>query len=284
MATGHIFPRRRYDQVSFIFMLIGIPFGIGFEVIVVLPVYHSSMTSPIVGLHVALTLFITANVAANMYWVITTDASGRSLGLPSVLKSGWKYCHECQLNSPPRSYHCAHCGECVLRRDHHCVFTGCCVGFRNHRYYLVAVMYLWIGAIYGVTYSWSYIWQEVGGATVANVLSLVAPHIAVVVGHLDLYTFTLMSLQAMACVLVFLTTYLFFYQVALVRSGQTAYERRHGVTMYEGTSAADNVRQLLGERWYLTWVWPSVRSRLPGDGMQFRTKPLIDELEDWKNL
>ncbi|XP_014673430.1 PREDICTED: probable palmitoyltransferase ZDHHC24 isoform X2 [Priapulus caudatus] len=232
MATGHIFPRRRYDQVSFIFMLIGIPFGIGFEVIVVLPVYHSSMTSPIVGLHVALTLFITANVAANMYWVITTDASGRSLGLPSVLKSGWKYCHECQLNSPPRSYHCAHCGECVLRRDHHCVFTGCCVGFRNHRYYLVAVMYLWIGAIYGVTYSWSYIWQE----------------------------------------------------VALVRSGQTAYERRHGVTMYEGTSAADNVRQLLGERWYLTWVWPSVRSRLPGDGMQFRTKPLIDELEDWKNL
>lgn len=137
--------------------------------------------------------------------------------------------------------------------------------------------------MYGVGYSWSYIWQEVGGANFYNVLSLAAPHIAVIVGHLSLYTFWMMSLQTMGCLLVFMTSYLFLYQVLLVYNGQTGYERKQNLKLYD-LGAKQNFLDVLGKRWYLAWLWPRVSSKLPGDGMNFKAKPRIEMLEDWKNL
>ncbi|XP_037774805.1 probable palmitoyltransferase ZDHHC24 [Penaeus monodon] len=114
-----IIPRNATDKALFLFMVIGIPFGVFWLGFVILPHYHDELNS-IVVMHIIAVVFITYNVFHNLLLVIRTDASGRTSFLPSVLKPGWRYCAICQVNYPPRSYHCHICDECILKRDHHC--------------------------------------------------------------------------------------------------------------------------------------------------------------------
>ncbi|KAK7074369.1 protein-cysteine S-acyltransferase activity protein [Halocaridina rubra] len=123
MGQRTIIPKNATDRSLFVFMTIGIPFAVLWLGGVILPHYHSEVNG-IVVTHVVLATFIFYNVFHNMLLVIRTDASGRKSFLPSVLKPGWRYCAICQINYPPRSYHCHVCDECILKRDHHCKFTG----------------------------------------------------------------------------------------------------------------------------------------------------------------
>ncbi|MES1910924.1 MAG: hypothetical protein MHM6MM_003442 [Cercozoa sp. M6MM] len=65
---------------------------------------------------------------------------------------GVRHCHKCQKPKPWRSHHCSICGKCVLRMDHHCPWMGRCVGYRNHGYFLLFLIYLWLGcALFAAT-------------------------------------------------------------------------------------------------------------------------------------
>lgn len=118
-----LLPREMRDRGAFLFVVLGIPFFVLFESIVIWPVYYDYFTA-IFYTHAFLATFILTNFYANLYKVMTVDASGKNSDLPSILKPEWKYCYICRLNSPPRAYHCPQCDECILKRDHHCAFAG----------------------------------------------------------------------------------------------------------------------------------------------------------------
>lgn len=59
-------------------------------------------------------------------------------------------CRQCRTHRPERSHHCRQCEMCVLMMDHHCLWINNCVGYYNFGYFVRAIAYVLIGAVYGV--------------------------------------------------------------------------------------------------------------------------------------
>lgn len=59
----------------------------------------------------------------------------------------YQHCRDCQVDQPPRSYHCPLCGRCVLRYDHHCAILANCIGFHNFKPFVLLHFYTAMGGI-----------------------------------------------------------------------------------------------------------------------------------------
>ncbi|XP_038682923.1 probable protein S-acyltransferase 12 isoform X2 [Tripterygium wilfordii] len=55
------------------------------------------------------------------------------------------YCIRCQNGKPPRCHHCSVCQRCVLKMDHHCVWIVNCVGACNYKFFLLFLLYSFLG-------------------------------------------------------------------------------------------------------------------------------------------
>lgn len=275
----NILPKYSRDRSLFILMIVGIPFAAVWLFLVVVPNYHETFNDILI-VHIILAVFILFNIFGNMFMLKRIDASGKQKSLPSVLKHNWYYCHQCNLNSPPRSYHCPICDECILKRDHHCMFSGCCVGYHNHRYYILLVMYIWIGALYAVIYEWEYCFQQMGGFGIKSLLSLIAPHFAWVFGMLSAYGFLVASLHIVGIVVTVMTSYLLIRQFICIYQGQTQHERKQDIRAYN-LGFTRNFKAVFGNRWFLVWISPWIKSLLRGDGLTFQR---FDEFEEIKDI
>lgn len=274
-----IVPKNRRDKVFFLLMAILIPLTIVWEFGVIVPNYHRDVSSTVL-FHIVACSYIVMNIFGNILLIMRTDASGRLSFLPSIQTKDWKFCYACQLNSPPRSYHCQICKECVLKRDHHCAFTGCCIGYHNHRYYVVAITYILLGTLYAVIYQWEYCFTQMGGFGLSSVLSLMAPHFALLLGYLSVYGCFVSTVQVVGLIIIFMTSYLVVTQLSAILKGQTQYERKHSITTYN-LGWKSNVVDVFGTRWCLVWMFPTISSPLLGDGLKFNR---IHEYEDVKNM
>jgi palmitoyltransferase len=63
----------------------------------------------------------------------------------------YRWCRECNCIKPPRCHHDSITGKCVLDMDHFCPWMANCVGYGNYRYFLLFMIYLFIGCIYVIT-------------------------------------------------------------------------------------------------------------------------------------
>ncbi|XP_063861375.1 probable palmitoyltransferase ZDHHC24 [Scylla paramamosain] len=263
-----IVPQNSTDRTLFAFMVVGIPFGVVWLGGVIMPHYHHTVDSTVV-MHIVSAIFILYNIIHNMLLVIKVDASGRTSYLPSVLKPGWRYCAICQVNYPPRSYHCHACDECILKRDHHCKFTGCCIGYHNHRYFLVGVFYIFLGALYGTCYQWDYVYSTINLPLVYFFLTLIAPHFALLFGVINLWGVLVAVLHTLGLCTLLMTFYLLVMQMRAICRGQTQYEMKCNINDYN-LSLKQNVIDVLGKRWKIAWMSPFINSPLRGDGTVFR--------------
>ncbi|CAM9451865.1 unnamed protein product [Ascophyllum nodosum] len=72
-------------------------------------------------------------------------AGSRGTGL---LRCG--YCKKCQQLKPARAHHCHVCDRCIVNMDHHCPWMNNCVGYLNYRYFVLFLLYMFVGCFYAV--------------------------------------------------------------------------------------------------------------------------------------
>lgn len=270
-------PKKTSELGAFVVMIVLLWVIMLFELFIVLPLYHVPF-SAWYCIHVFCGFFMWMNVFANFYMLIMTDTTGKNLGMPSVLKPGWTYCPFCQLNSPPRAYHCQVCNECILKRDHHCIFAGKCVGFRNYRYYMCLAMHLWMGAVYANVFHYEYVTEQIGPFGFWTLLTLFSPAVMWLLGYMTLYGIFVSFMAGVSIFALLLFSGLLFFQARIIFRGQTSYERKKHKREYD-LGWKQNFLQVFGKRWYLVWVWPAISSPLQGDGTNF-TKTYPEEEKD----
>lgn len=69
----------------------------------------------------------------------------------SALEGSWgKKCSTCNFIKPVRTHHCSICNRCVFNMDHHCPWVNNCLGLENYRYFLLFILYLFVGVCYNL--------------------------------------------------------------------------------------------------------------------------------------
>jgi len=74
-------------------------------------------------------------------YVDASDAQHRQRELGGGGRGGDRYCEDCAIWKPARTFHCKRSGRCVRRLDHYCLVTGRAVGALNLRYFLLWLLY-----------------------------------------------------------------------------------------------------------------------------------------------
>lgn len=213
-----------------------------------------------------------ANMIFSLRGLIGIDTSIRSHMLPSMLRPGWHFCHVCESNVPPRSFHCSSCGICILRRDHHCVFSGSCVGYFNMRHYLSFVGYVTLGGLYATVFNMSFVWDLLGGFNINTFFYHLLPFPFFMLGYLSLMQFLCCIMSIINITGSLLCLVLFINHIGLLRSNQTTYERNHRIKRWDLGNPRWNLEECLSERWIVGLVCPMIRIRLPRDGFDFPSR------------
>lgn len=265
-------PRSATDTLAFLFLHLAVFTTFVFEVAVVIQSIHGDNIWPKL-VHCAVGMYILHVILGNLFHLIRTDTSIRTLVLPTVLdpKSGWRYCSVCEASCPPRSYHCQPCGVCILRRDHHCTFAGVCVGYKNTRYFMSMLVGIFFGAGYSTILNNFFIWDILGGFSINSFFHHSFPLIFYMFGRLTFSkaVFCLVSVtDACGCLFAF---GLFMYQCSTIIRNQTNFEKNRRITSYDLKDWRANVEEVLGDRWHLIWISPLIKSSLPRDGIYFPT-------------
>lgn len=58
-------------------------------------------------------------------------------------------CTKCHKYTPPRTFHCAICQACIVKRDHHNIWLDACVGESNHRFFFFGCIFSIMALVLG---------------------------------------------------------------------------------------------------------------------------------------
>lgn len=244
--------------------------GVGYVLIMVILVFWLEIFHVIPSLFgrdtqlltVNLFLFMYAmiNVIGNYYYLITTDTSYKKADTLNEERDGVFYCQSCEQNSPLRSHHCSFCDKCVVRRDHHCFFAAACVGHANARFFVVFNFFVCVASAYVVVINLIYLHHKTGPLIPLSfeAISKVVPLLTVFklwTGSVTLFYFLVVVVTWLCLVQVLGCSGCFFFQMTLIFSGQTTYEWRHNILIYD-QGWKKNFIGICGRLWYLWWLFP----------------------------
>ncbi|KAF3426243.1 hypothetical protein E2986_07381 [Frieseomelitta varia] len=174
------------------------------------------------------------SLIGNFTYIVFCDTSTRRdiMSISAAnTKDGWRLCASCETLAPPRSWHCSTCNICILKRDHHCIFTGCCIGHYNHRYFIMMHFEFPM-----------------------SLIKIIFPLAIFIFGFDDSINQFYLILYIVSVVGMLYTGVLCIYHFCLVFNGWK-----------------QNLKEVLGDRWYLTWILPYIKSQLPHNGVIWDT-------------
>ncbi|GMT32214.1 hypothetical protein PFISCL1PPCAC_23511 [Pristionchus fissidentatus] len=255
--------------------LVFLPIAFLFEVFFVVSDFHEMWSSPwLLRVGILSGLFI--NCYINYVLMVRAGPNGRNTVLPNTVQVGFRFCHSCRAQSPPRAYHCPVCDSCGFRRDHHCSFGAVCVGHFNQRYFVAAVINLWLVCATVVTYNWPWLSSRLGHFSVIQWWQILLPHLALVLRLISLMQFFCILVMSFSLVVLLFVTYLVTAQVGevfCIARGQTRVEYLLEVHAYQ-LGLLNNIKHSLGANWLVGMVIPFVPLRMPSSGMHFETREM----------
>ncbi|KAJ8929330.1 hypothetical protein NQ314_017998 [Rhamnusium bicolor] len=264
LIRPNIFPKSIKDAFVTGFVFIIIPLIYYFEPLVVLPRYYKQW-SLWYNFHFFMASIILFNVSSNLLAIIICDTSIRGRVLPTNWTSNWRYCSVCESVAPPRSWHCNTCNVCILKRDHHCIFTGCCIGHENHRYFLVFVFYMFVATVYASYYNVYFLWDYINLGSWSSIAKIVFPLATLFM------EWTENQLHVFFIIIVLLggafTGALLCFHIDLMLRGVVTFERNEKSKYDRGKM--ENMKIVLGKKWYLVWLSPWIESELTCDGINW---------------
>lgn len=259
------------ETALFYVFLFGGVFLIWYEGFHILPHYVEKGATEIQNVHLFFLFWFATNIYGNMYKLVTVDITGRNIIFPTGdAPKGWKFCRTCVKNCPDRSHHCPLCNVCVLKRDHHCFFAARCIGYHNHRYYVAMVTYMVVAALYANIFNLEFVMDVKGEMGVIKLLSFLLPHVGFLFGGDDFYVTAITMLTFIGFLVLVLFTWLLIIQINQITHGQTKYEAKKGITIYN-VGLMKTLREVGGIHWYAILLFPWIPSPLPGDGTVFES-------------
>lgn len=215
---------------------------------------------------VNLVLFIYSmiNIIGNYYHLLTADTFYKNSEMQNEERDGVFYCQSCKQNSPPRSHHCSVCDRCVLRRDHHCFFAATCVGHTNLRFFLAFNFFVFITSAYVFVINLLYLHHAIGPLLPVSFEAIckVVPLLTlfkVWTGSVTFFYYLVVVVTWLCMIQVIGCVTCFSFQMALLFLGQTTYEWRHNIHIYD-KGWRKNFLGICGSRWYLWWLFPFSQS------------------------
>ena len=161
------------------------------------------------------------------------------------LEGFWnRKCQKCNELKPARTHHCSVCDTCVFQMSHHCPFTNNCVGLENQRFFLLFILYSFLGSSYSLISIIS-IWNHNSYRENHELMSFLLVFDVLTSGCLLLYNLWCWSLAAAG-----MTTVEFIGQ-------KTGYKTNY----YDFTfvRARDNLFKVFGTKSYFQLLSPSLR-------------------------
>lgn len=244
--------------------------GVGYVVVMIILVIWLEMFevipslfqrySQLLTVNLVLFFYVMINITGNYYYLITTDTSYKKDESLSEERDGVFYCQSCEQNSPPRSHHCPFCDKCIVRRDHHCFFAAACVGHANARFFIVFNFFVFVGSAYVVAINLFYLHHSTGPLLPLSFEAIckIIPLLTVFKlwsGSVTLFHFLVVVVTWFCLVQVFACSGCFFFQMTLILSGQTTYEWRHNILIYD-QGWKKNFINICGHKWYIWWFFP----------------------------
>ncbi|CAI5455952.1 unnamed protein product [Caenorhabditis angaria] len=268
-----LLPKQTQDVIATGILILIIPFGLFLHFFYVLPTWYTVMSENWLYRVIPI-LFFAFNLYSNWIFMIRVGPNGRNAILPNVVKSGFRYCHSCHTNSPPRAYHCPVCDICVFRRDHHCSFGAVCVGHFNQRYFVAAALNLLFMTAPLVRYGWDLLALKLeGGITMGRIWQVMLPHVAFILRFISLNQFLHVLIFVFTMTVFLFSIYLVAAQWFCIYNGQTRIEYLMEVHAYQ-LGFFENIRQSLGTRWPLIAISCFIPSPLPSNGINYVTREI----------
>ncbi|XP_017000490.2 probable palmitoyltransferase ZDHHC24 [Drosophila takahashii] len=274
---AHRFPKKFVQIVhplSTIFVVGTIVFFFWMQMFLIAPQVYNDFGYKLLWIVV---IFIMHNILGNWIACYRTNSSVEILPKESQVpvpekEHLWRFCDTCNKLMPPRSWHCALCNCCILRRDHHCIFMATCIGLNNQRYFIWFAFYSTFALILSFATFVIY-FARVGCST------LLSPDIFVI---LLLNCICGVQRDRSKESLFQTTVFLFNIVVLLIPGSMLAYQIqilwRNSCYYKINDSAYDlgflkNCKLILGQRGLWTFLSPFLKSPLPHDGTKWEMMP-----------
>lgn len=269
-TRSKFWPKYRVDWGIFIVTLILMPTIYVYEMYTVYPSVWGFAPSfraiiPYVG------VFVFMNIVANFVGLVVTSTEvPRKVMTTTRPGPDWHYCDMCLSYVPPRSWHCKYCKVCILKRDHHCLFGGCCIGQFNYRFFLMYLVYVFLGTLYCVISDTMFLMDKVDLRFPLLVAKVGFPAFAYLSGLETLTNECYILLYIINWIALIFVSIMLKFHVRTSLRGQVT----HDVTVSNNKfnlGTKQNVKEVLGNRWYIAWLFPLISSPLPRNGLEWDT-------------